>query len=113
MPYSHIVEFNKAFITPLTRSDRLDVAKLLEFATNLIVIDGLTRGGISQRYNQSALGSRSWVVWKGGVSRPPYLISVTVRSLMVVSRERVVHVDLGGGQHVRGAQVTESLQVDR
>lgn len=51
LPYPHIIEFDKAFIAPLTRSDRLDVAELLELATNFVVIDGLTRSGISQRYN--------------------------------------------------------------
>ena len=34
-----------------------------------------------------------------------HLISVTVRSLMVVSRERVMYVDLNRAQHmIRGAQ---------
>jgi len=46
-PYPHIVEFNKAFIAPLTRGDRLDITKLLEFATNFIVVDGLAGSGIS------------------------------------------------------------------
>jgi hypothetical protein len=60
MPYPHIVEFNMAFITPLTSGDRLDITKLLEFVTNFVVIDGLTGSGISQRYNQSALGGLVW-----------------------------------------------------
>jgi len=42
MAHPHIVKFNKAFVTPLTRGDGLDITKLLEFATNFIVIDGLT-----------------------------------------------------------------------
>ena len=55
MPHPHIVELNKAFVTPLTRGDRLDITKLLEFATNFIVIDGLTGSRIPQRDDQSAL----------------------------------------------------------
>jgi hypothetical protein len=55
MSYPHIVEFDIAFIISLTRSDRLDITKLLELATNLVVIDGLAGSGISQRYNQSTL----------------------------------------------------------
>ena len=56
-PYAHIVEFDKTFIVPFTRGDRLDITKLLEFATNLVVIDGLTRSRIPQRYNQGTLES--------------------------------------------------------
>lgn len=37
--YLHIIEFDQAFIVPLARSNRLDVAKLLEFSTNFVVID--------------------------------------------------------------------------
>jgi len=55
MTHPHIVEFNKTFITPFTRGDGLDITKLLEFATNLVVIDGLTGSRIFQRDNQSAL----------------------------------------------------------
>ena len=55
MPHPHIVEFNKAFIVPLTGGDRLDITKLLEFATNFVVIDGLTRSRIPQRDDQSTL----------------------------------------------------------
>lgn len=55
--HPHIVEFNKTFITPLTRSDGLDITKLLEFATNFIVIDRLTGSRIPQGDNQSALNS--------------------------------------------------------
>jgi hypothetical protein len=55
MDYPHIIELNKAFITPLTSGDSLDVTKLLEFATSFVVIDRLTGSGISQGYNQSAL----------------------------------------------------------
>jgi hypothetical protein len=57
MPYPHIVELDKAFITPLARGDGLDITELLEFATNFVIIDELTGSGISQRYNQSALES--------------------------------------------------------
>ena len=55
-PYPHIVEFDKAFIVPLTRGNRLDIAKLLEFATNFVVIDGLARSRIPQRDDQGTLG---------------------------------------------------------
>lgn len=41
MAYPHIVEFNEAFVTPLTRGYRLDITELLEFATNFVVINEL------------------------------------------------------------------------
>jgi len=73
MSYPHIVEFNKTFIVPLAGGDRLDITKLLEFATNLVVIDGLTGSGVSQRYYQSALESLVGVRCKAGRRRvtPP------------------------------------------
>lgn len=55
--YPHIIKFNKTFIAPLAGGDRLDITKLLEFSTNFVVIDRLTGSRISQRHNQSALGS--------------------------------------------------------
>ena len=114
MAYPHIVELNKTFITPLARGDRLDITKLLEFTTNFIIIDELARGGVSQRYDQSALGYL--VEWnpREVTNGLLHLISVTVRSLMVISRERVMHVDLRRAQHtVRGVRVGKPLPVDR
>ena len=112
--YPHIVELNKAFITPLARGDRLDITKLLKFTTSFIIIDELARGGVPQRYDQSALGSL--VEWdpREVTNGLLHLISVTVRSLMVVSRERVMHVDLRRAQHtVRDVRVGKPLPVDR
>jgi len=113
MAHPHIVELNKTFVTPLARGDRLDVTKLLEFATNFIVIDELAGGGVPQRYDQSTLGSSVGWNTREGTNGVLHLISVTVRSLVVVSRERVMHVDLGKTQHaMRGVRATKSLLGD-
>jgi len=111
--YPHVVELNKTFVAPLARGDSLDVAKLLEFATNFIVIDELAGGGVPQRYDQSTLGnSVGWNI-KEDINGLLHLISVTIRSLVVVSRERVMHVDLGRAQHtMRGVRAAKYLLGD-
>jgi hypothetical protein len=55
MIHPRIIELNEAFVIPLASSDGLDITKLLEFATNFVVIDRLTRSGVPQRHNQNAL----------------------------------------------------------
>ena len=58
--YPHIIELNEAFVIPLANSYGLDIAKLLEFATNFVVIDWLPRSRVPQRYNQSTLKFPGW-----------------------------------------------------
>jgi len=67
MYYPHIVKFNEAFIAPFARDDRLDITKLLEFAANFVVINGLTRSGIPQGDNQSTLKSLVWYEMQEGM----------------------------------------------
>jgi hypothetical protein len=73
MAHPHIVEFNQAFVTPLTTGDGLDITKLLEFTTNFVVIDGLTGSRIPQRDDQGTLKSVVGVRCKKGYERgtPP------------------------------------------
>ena len=67
MPHPHIVELDEAFITPFARDDRLDITKLLEFATNFVVINRLTRSRIPQGDDQSTLKSLVWYEMQEGM----------------------------------------------